>query len=78
METRHAADIYEQLKTLRYQLEQLARDGRIVMGTDDLVPIKDSQEATAAALAGLDQAIDATCWMETLATVDGEYPPLRD
>ncbi len=78
MEVRTASDIYEQLKTLRYQLGQLADQGRIVMGTDDLVPVKDSKQATAAALAGLDAAIDATCWMETLATTEGEYPALRD
>lgn len=78
METRTASDIYEALKTLRYQLGQLADSGRIVMGTDDLVPVKDSRQATAAALAGLDAAIDATAWMETLADLDGEYPPLRD
>jgi hypothetical protein len=78
MEVRTASDIYEQLKTLRYQLAQLVDQGRIVMGTDDLVPVKDSRQAAAAALAGLDAAIDATCWMETLATTDGEYPLLRD
>lgn len=37
-----------------------------------------SAPAIAAALAGLDQAIDATCWMETVATVDGHYPELKD
>lgn len=78
MEVRTASDIYEQLKTLRYQLGQLADQGRIVMGTDDLVPVKDSKQAIAVALAGLDTAIDATCWMETLATPDGMYPLLRD
>lgn len=47
------------------------------MGTDDLVPIKDCRQAARNALEGLDAAIDATAWMETLATTDGEYPPLR-
>ncbi|WP_258805744.1 hypothetical protein [Pseudarthrobacter sp. NS4] len=46
------------------------------MATDDLVPVKDSRLATASALAGLDAAIAATTWMETLATTDGEYPAL--
>lgn len=78
MEVRTASDIYEQLKTLRYQLGQLANQGRLVMGTDDLVPVKDSKQATRTALQGLDAAIDATAWMETLATTDGEYPVLRD
>lgn len=78
METRNASDIYEQLKTLRYQLEQLADAGRIVMSRDDLNSRHDSREAIAEAFGALDAAIDATCWMETLATVDGEYPVLRD
>jgi hypothetical protein len=78
METRNASDIYEQLKTLRYQLEQLADSGRIVMSRDELNSRHDSQEALAEAFGALDSAIDATCWMETLATVDGEYPVLED
>jgi hypothetical protein len=76
METRTVAHLHEQLKTLRDQLAQLADQGRIVMATDDLVPVKDSRQATASALAGLDAAIAATTWMETLATTDGEYPAL--
>jgi hypothetical protein len=79
METRTASDIYEQLKKLRYQLDQLATQGKIVMSTDDLALVKkDSVHAITAALEGLEQAIDATCWMETLTTLDGEYPPLLD
>lgn len=77
-ETRHAADIYEQVKTLRFQLEQLAGEGRLVMSTDDLNQVKYSMQATASALAGLDAAIDATCRMETLSTVGGEYPVSRN
>lgn len=77
METRHAADIYEQLKTLRHQLEQLSDAGRIVMSRDNLNSRRDSRDALAEAFGALDAAIDATCWMETLATVDGEYPLLE-
>lgn len=74
-----ASEIYDQLKTLRFQLEHLAHEGRIVMARDSMN--KDFPESAAAvslALAGLDQAIDATCWMETLATVEGTYPELKD
>lgn len=77
MEITRAADIYDQLRTLRNQLEQLAGEGRIVMATDDLNKWHSSNEAISAALGGLDEAIAATTWMETLATTDGEYPPLR-
>jgi hypothetical protein len=78
MEVRTASDIYEQLKTLRHQLGQLADQGRIVMSRDGLNSRHDSAQAMAEALGGLDAAIDATCWMETLATTDGEYPLLED
>jgi hypothetical protein len=42
MGTHTASDIHEQLKRLCYQLEQLAEQGRIVTGTDDLAPVKDT------------------------------------
>lgn len=77
METRTAADIYSQLRTLRHQLDQLADQGRLVMATDSLNPWKDSSQAVAAARAGLDDAIAALTWAETLATVDGDYPLLE-
>ncbi|WP_028268062.1 hypothetical protein [Arthrobacter sp. MA-N2] len=77
METRDTTDVYEALKTLRGQLAQLAVDGRIVMSGDILNPRHDSAQATAEALAGLDAAIKATCWMETLSTMDGDYPLLE-
>lgn len=77
--TTRASEIYDQLKTLRFQLEQLANEGRIVMARDSYnTEHKESAGAVSAALAGLDQAIDATCWMETVATVEGSYPELRD
>ena len=76
--TTRASEIYDQLRTLRFQLEQLADQGRIVMATDSLnQTYPASAPAIAAALAGLDQAIDATCWMETVATVEGTYPELK-
>lgn len=77
--TTRASEIYDQLRTLRYQLEQLGDQGRVVMARDDMnKDHPDSAAAVAKALAGLDQAIDAACWMETLATVEGTYPELRD
>jgi hypothetical protein len=78
-ETRTADDIYQQLGTLRHQLEQLAEQGRIVMSRDSWnKEHRDSAPAIAAALAGLDQAREAMAWMETLATTEGDYPALRD
>ncbi len=74
-EVRHAADIHAQLKTLRHSAtssRSWQTQGRFVMG--QTVPVKDSARAIATALAGLNQAIGATCWVEMLDTVDGEYP----
>ena len=77
-EERTADDIYQAVGILRGQLEQLAEQGRIVMTQDrHNTGHRDSARAIAAALAGLDQARDAMVWMETLATMDGEYPMLR-
>lgn len=78
-ETRTASDIYQQLQTLRSQLAQLDRTGRIVMARDSLnTDYKESATALSAALAGLNQAIEATTWMETLAVTDGGYPILEE
>jgi hypothetical protein len=77
--TTSASEIYDQLKTLRFQLEQLGNEGRVVMARDGMnTDYPESAPAIVAALAGLDQAIDAACWMETLAMVDGDYPVLSD
>ncbi len=74
-----ASEIYDQLKTLRIQLEQLTEEGRIVMARDSLNRnYPEVSGATTAALAGLDQTINATAWMETLPTLDGDYPPLNE
>lgn len=77
--TTRASEIYDQLKTLRFQLEQLGHEGRVVMARDGMnTDYPESVPAVSAALAGMDAAIDATCWMETVATLDGTYPELRD
>ena len=77
-EVRTADDIYQALGTLRFQLEQLSEQGRIVMSRDSSnKEHPDSRAAISAALAGLDQAREAIAWMETMATVDGDYPVLK-
>ena len=74
-----ASQIYTQLQTLYRQLEQLDQQGRIVMTRDSLnKDFPDSKHAATAALQSIEQAINATCWMETLPTTDGTYPPLGD
>lgn len=74
-----ASEIYDQLRTLRFQLEPQGNEGRILMSRDGMNDgHQDSVAAVSAALAGLDAAIDATCWMETLATMEGTYPELKD
>ncbi|HJX79109.1 hypothetical protein [Glutamicibacter sp.] len=77
--TAEASQIYTQLQTLYRQLEQLDQQGRIVMARDSLnKDFPDSKHAATTALQGIEQAINAVCWMETLATTDGTYPPLGD
>lgn len=74
-----ASHIYSQLQTLYRQLERLGQQGRIVMTRDSMnKEFPDSKQATDTALQGIEQAINATCWMETMATTDGTYPPLGD
>lgn len=74
-----ASQIYTQLQTLYRQLEQLNQQGRTVMARDSLnIDFPDSKRATATALQGIEQAINAICWMETLTNTDGIYPPLRE
>jgi ElaB/YqjD/DUF883 family membrane-anchored ribosome-binding protein len=68
---RNASEIYEDLKNLTDELEDLAHTGRITMSKDS--GNKDYPEAKAAvshALAALQEAIDATCWMETVPSVE--------
>lgn len=74
-----ASQIYTQLQTLYRQLEQLDQQGRIVMARDSLnKDFPDSKHAASTALQGIEQAINATCWMETVTTTDGIHPPLGD
>lgn len=65
--TRNASEIYEDLKALADELEALAATGRITMSTDSWnKDYPDTKPAVAQALAALQVAINATCWMETL------------
>ena len=65
--TRNASDIYEDLKNLANELEELAHAGRITMSTDSWnKDYLESKPAVDHALAALQEAINATCWMETL------------
>jgi len=72
-----ADDIRENLKEALSQLELLQEQGRIVMAEDSLNSgWTDTTAAITAALAGLELAVDATCWMQTLPNSTGEYPSL--
>lgn len=72
-----ADDIRENLKEALSQLELLQEQGRIVMAEDSLNSAwTDTTAAITAALAGLERAVDATCWMQTLPNNTGEYPSL--
>lgn len=65
--TRNASEIYDDLKALANELEDLAATGRITMSTDSWnKDYLDTKPAVAQALAALQVAINATCWMETL------------
>jgi len=77
-EIRTALGLHEALKTLHRQLGQLQATGRIVMTHDaHNTDWPDSVPALEAALQGIDLAIGATMWMETLAVPDGGYPTLQ-
>lgn len=66
---RNASEIYEDLKNLANELEDLAGAGRIVMSTDSWnKDYPETKSAVTHALASLQEAINATCWMETLPT----------
>lgn len=65
--TRNASDIYDDLKALANELEVLAASGRITMSTDSWnKDYPETKQAVSQALAALQVAINATCWMETL------------
>ncbi|GAA3299344.1 hypothetical protein [Glutamicibacter nicotianae] len=65
--TRNASEIFDDLKALANELEALAATGRITMSTDSWnKDYPDTKPAVSYALAALQAAINATCWMETL------------
>ena len=70
---RNASDIYKDLKDLAIELEGLAESGRITMSTDSWnKDYPDTKPAVTHALAALQEAINATCWMETRPAVEKE------
>lgn len=78
--TRNASDIYDDLKALANELEDLAASGRITMSTDSWnKDYPETKQAVSQALAALQVAIDATCWMETLPATEptGKEPEQR-
>lgn len=65
--SRNASEIYDDLKALSSELEELAATGRITMSTDSWnKDYRESKPAIKHALFSLQEAINATCWMETL------------
>lgn len=65
--TRNASEIYDNLKALANELEDLAASGRITMSADSWnKDYPEAKQAVSQALAALQVAIEATCWMETL------------
>lgn len=65
--TRKASEIYDDLKALANELEDLAVTGRITMSSDLWnKDYPETKQAVSQALAALQVAINATCWMETL------------
>lgn len=69
--TRNASEIYDDLKALANELEDLAASGRITMSTDSWnKDYPETKQAVSQALAALQVAINATCWMETLPATE--------
>lgn len=65
--TRKASEIYDDLKALANELEDLAVTGRITMSSDSWnKDYPETKQAVSQALAALQVAINDTCWMETL------------
>jgi hypothetical protein len=74
-----ADDIRENLKEALSQLQLLQEQGRLVVAEDSLNPDwTNIAAAVAAAFDGLELAMDATYWMQTLPDDTGDYPPLSD
>lgn len=77
---RNASEIYDDLKALANELEDLAATGRITMSTDTWnKDYPETKQAVSQALAALQVAINATCWMETLPATEptGKEPERR-
>ena len=69
--SRNASEIYDDLKALANELEDLAATGRITMITDSWnKDYPETKQAVSQALAALQVAINATCWMETLPAAE--------
>ncbi|WP_231736138.1 hypothetical protein [Arthrobacter sp. YC-RL1] len=76
--TRNASEIYDDLKALANELEELGKTGRITMSTDSWnKDYPDTKPAVAQALAALQVAINATCWMENPARSRSECDETR-
>lgn len=72
-----ADDIRENLKEVFSQLHALHAQGRIVMAEVSLNnDWTNTAVAVTAALGGLELALDAIYWMQTLPNSDGDYPLL--
>lgn len=72
-----ADDIRENLKEAFSQLQVLHEQGRIVMADDNLNnDWTNTAVAVTAAFGGLELALDALYWMQTLPNSDGDYPLL--
>ncbi len=72
-----ADGIRENIKAALTQLEILKAQGRVVMTRDPYNrDWPDTATALTAAIDGLERAVDAMHWMETLPHTDGGYPPL--
>lgn len=72
-----ADDIRENLKEAFSQLQVLHEQGRIVMADDSLnSDWTNTAVAVTAAFGGLELALEAIYWMQTLPNSDGDYPLL--
>lgn len=64
---RNASEIYEDLKNLTNELEDLADSGRVTISKDSWNKgYPETNAAVSHALAALQEANNAPCWMETL------------
>jgi hypothetical protein len=74
-----ANDIRNNIRDALLELQILHEQGRIVMTQDRYnTDFPDSAVATKEALQGLELAMNATHWMETLPHPDGGYPRISE